>query len=84
MDIDPTLSANCPDCGKSIGVQMRRCPGCGRWVRPFSTNGVPSDRPVYRRGDQLADASQAAGQEWVGEGQYIRRAKPLPRGNKRH
>lgn len=80
MDIDKSAAVNCPACGRGIDVQLRRCPGCGRWVRPFSTGGDPSDRPAFGRGDQLADASQAGTQEWVGDGQYIKRARPSGRG----
>lgn len=83
MDIDKARSVNCQECGRPIDVQMRRCPGCGRWVRPFSTDGIPSDREAFGRGSDLGGTNAAQGQEWVGDGQYIKRAKRLPRDAKR-
>lgn len=82
MDIDKSRASNCQGCGRAIDVQMRRCPGCGQWVRPFSTGGVPADRPAFDRGSDL-DASAVGTQEWVGDGQFIKRAKRLPRDAKR-
>lgn len=83
MDIDKTKAVNCQACGRTIDVQMRRCPGCGRWVRPFSTEGVPSDKAAFPRGSDPSPESAAQGQEWVGEGSFIKRARSLPRDARR-
>ena len=33
---------NCSSCGKPVAMNMRRCPACGDWQRPWSTGGKPS------------------------------------------
>lgn len=83
MDIDKARAVNCQACGRQIDVQMRRCPGCGKWVRPFSTGGVPADRPAYERGSDPGADEHATAQEWVGDGAFIKRAQRLPRNAKR-
>ena len=83
MDIDKTKAVSCNSCGRSIDVQMRRCPGCGKWVRPFSAHGVPADREAFPRGSDVTSDGVAQGQEWVGDGSYIRRSQRLPRGARR-
>ena len=45
---EPTFGArspagnSCQSCGKPVAMNMRRCPSCGDWIRPWSTGGKPS------------------------------------------
>lgn len=48
-DLGPRSPAgeNCAACGKPVALNMRRCPGCGAWVRPWSVGGKKSQWARY-------------------------------------
>lgn len=41
------VGENCTSCGKPTAKNMRRCPACGAWQRPWSVGGKPSRWNVY-------------------------------------
>jgi len=66
--------ANCPECSRAVSPNMRRCPGCGAWMRPWSTGGAPSRWAKYdvggagrppEWGGKTGQPNEAAGATWV-------------------
>ena len=87
---------NCSSCGKPVALNMRRCPHCGDWQRPWSTGGKPSrwaryevggsGRPDERGGNtgQAQEVQSSVWVRWGPNGEYVRQStpdgKPAPSG----
>ena len=80
--------ANCTDCGKPVAKNMRRCPSCGSWQRPWSVGGKPSRWNTYSVGGsgRPDDWGGSAGsnnevkssvwQRWGPNGEYVKQVTP--------
>ena len=69
--------SSCTSCGKPVAMTMRRCPGCGAWVRPWSTGGKKSRWPKYEvggsgrpedKGVNVGQNSEVQSSQWVVKG----------------
>ena len=49
-DMGTGQPTTCPSCNRAVAPNMRRCPGCGAWMRPWSVGGRPSRTEQYRVG----------------------------------
>jgi hypothetical protein len=90
------VGENCTACGKPTAKNMRRCPSCGEWQRPWSTGGKPSRWNEYDVGGSGRPDDWGAGAgrpgevkssvwvRWGPNGEYVRQStpdgKPAPSG----
>ena len=79
-------AANCPKCSRAVAPNMRRCPGCGAWMRPWSTGGSPSRWARYdvggagrpeEWGGRVGQPTEAAGAAWQPYGKRMDRVRMI-------
>ena len=80
--------ANCTSCGKPVAMNMRRCPSCGAWQRPWSVGGKPSRWAHYKVGGsgrpeehgantgQHGEVSSSVWVRWGPNGEYVKQQTP--------
>lgn len=67
----------CSECNTALKPNMRRCPQCGAWVRPWSTGGVPSTWSKYQVGGAIGKPTDAGGSAWVPYGERKDRVRQV-------
>ena len=61
----------------ALKPNMRRCPQCGAWVRPWSTGGVPSTWSKYPTGGAVGRPDEAGSSSWVPYGKLKDRVRQV-------